>query len=143
MTMQILHLIIRGKWKSPNHSNDRSKDDTHKIKEEILKKIGKRIFEKEVGTNPDLDIDPKTEKIVLKGRGKYSREIFKTEIDADGYFVQCIVITDYPPYSDMRAKYHKTSTYYAIPPDIDILSLLLDHIFKQENNLDFVIEIAI
>jgi len=139
----MLHLIIRGRWKSPSHSNDRSKDDTHKIKEKILKEIGKRIFEKEVGKNPDLDIDPTTGKIILKGRGEYSRKIFETEIDADDYFVQCFLTTEYPPYFYMRAKYHEMGNYYAIPPDIDMLSLLLDHIFKQEDHQEFFIEIVI
>lgn len=141
--MTILHLIIRGRWRTPSHSNDRSKDDSHKIKEQILKKVGKHIFEREVGKNPDLDVDPTTEKIILKGRGNYSRKIYETELDADGYFVQCFLITEYPHYFYMRGRDPQLGNYYAIPPDIDMLSLLLDHIFKQENRQEFYIEIVI
>lgn len=141
--MPILYLIIRGRWRTPCHSNDRSKDDSHKIKEQILKKVGKRIFEKEVGKNPDLDVNPATEKIILKGRGTYSRKIFETELDADGYFIQCFLITEHPPYFYMRSRYREFGSYYAIPPDIDMLTLLLDHIFKQDIYQEFSIEIVI
>jgi len=143
MTMSILQLIIRGKWKSPQHSNQKSRDDTHKIKGEILNKIGKLIYEKKVGKNPDLDIDPKTKKIVLKGRGELSRKIFETEINADDFFIQFFVIAEHTPYLYRHVRHHITDQYYVIPPDIEILSLLLDHIFRQTNNLNFEIEIVI
>jgi hypothetical protein len=141
--MTILHIIIRGKWKSPEHSSDRSKDDTHKIKEEILNDVGKYIFEKEVGKNPDLDIDPQTEKIILRGRSGSSKKIFETNLNADGYFIKLFVITGYTPYFYRGVKYSKTANYYAIPPDIEILSLLLEYILMQENSQGFFIEIVI
>ncbi len=143
--MIILRLEIRGgRWKSPSNSKDRSKDDTHKIKEKILKEIGKHIFEKDVGKNPDLDIDPVTEKIILKGTAeKYSKEIFETEIDADKYFVKCYLATKYPRYLDMVAKHHKIGNYYIIHADINMVSLLLDHIFTQENHQEYFIDIVI
>ena len=141
--MTILHLIIRGRWKTPCHSNDRSKDDSHKIKEQILRKVGKHIFEREVGRNPDLDVDPKTEKIIFKGRGNHSQKIYETELDADDYFVQCFLVTGYSRYLYMRNKHGRLGHYYAIPPDADMLSLLLDHIFKQEGLQEFFIEIVI
>lgn len=139
----MLHLIIRGKWKSPNHSTDRKKDDTHEIKEEILKEAGRRIFEKRVGKNPDLDIDPLTEKIRLKGRGAQSKEIFETDINADDYFIQTFICTGYKSYFYRSIEDSGNTNYYAIPPDIEMLSLLLEHIFTQDNGREFFIEIII
>jgi hypothetical protein len=144
MTTTMLHLIIRGTWRTPSHSNDRSKDDTHKVKEQILKEVGKVIYEKKVGKNPDLDICPKTKKIILKGRKNYSKKICETELNAGDYFVQCFLLTKkYPHYFYMRGRCEKYSNCYMIPPDMDMLSLLLDHIFKQENFQEFYIDIVI
>lgn len=141
----MLRLIIRGKWKSPNHSSDRSKDDTHEIKRKILKEIGEHLFRKDVGNNPDIDINSKTKKIKLKGRGKFKGREFESDISVDKYFhLSFILVGELKPvfleeeYEDMGFDY-----YYVIPPDLEVLSRLIDYLFEQENEGDVLIHIAI
>jgi hypothetical protein len=89
----MMQLIVR-RWKTPNHSNDKSKDDSHSVKEEILKavrerdrRLNKKDFSHAVGKNPDLDIVDNI--IVLKGRGtKFrGRPYYKTGIPVEDHFV--------------------------------------------------------
>lgn len=82
----MLHLMV-GKWKTPNHSNCKADDDSHKVKKKILKRIGRKNFSKKVGDNPDIDITVEGV-IILKGRGKFkNRPYFVSDISADDYFV--------------------------------------------------------
>ncbi len=83
---RILHLIV-GKWRTLNHSTKKEFDDSHEVKAEILKKIGKKNFSKQVGNNPDIGI---TEQgmVILKGVGeKKHKPYYVTEISAEDYFV--------------------------------------------------------
>lgn len=81
-----LHLIV-GKWRTPYHSNKKEFDDSHKVKKEILKKVGKKKFENQVGSNPDLDIN-ENGVIILKGTGEYKRRpYYVTDISADDHFI--------------------------------------------------------
>ncbi|MDR1699557.1 MAG: hypothetical protein LBR75_07020 [Prevotellaceae bacterium] len=59
----MIHLII-GKWRTPKHSTQR--DDMHEVKKNILKRVGKKEFERQVGHNPDIDINLE-DIIILKG----------------------------------------------------------------------------
>lgn len=87
MTKDItLHIII-GKWRTRNHSTKNEFDDTHKIKKKILKRVGKKNYSKQVGTNPDLDINRK-DIIILKGTGLFKKKPnYETCIDANDHFV--------------------------------------------------------
>ena len=86
----LLRLIVRGKWKSPGHSSDRSKDDTHQIKKEILDSV-EVYFSTQVGDNPNIDIDPTTERIVLVGVGAFRRGRFITDLPASDFFVLALL----------------------------------------------------
>lgn len=90
-----LSLIIRGIWKTPNHSSDRRLDDTHKIKKQILNEVKRNHpkFAAKVGGNPDIDIDAMGEYIVLRAsrHSKFNGESIKTNVRADDYFVQFLV----------------------------------------------------
>jgi hypothetical protein len=81
-----LQLIINNKWRTPKHS-DKGHDDTHDVKQTILKNVGKKKFSWKVGDNPNLDIDIKDDFIILLGVGKFKNKSFKTKIHADDYFV--------------------------------------------------------
>jgi hypothetical protein len=93
MTTPMIHLII-GKWRTPNHSNKKSIDDSHQVKEEILhqirelsKKQNKKDYRKQIGDNPDIGINDNG-LIILIGRGDFKkRPYYVTEIPADDYFV--------------------------------------------------------
>lgn len=141
----MLRLIIRGKWKSPNHSNDRSKDDTHEIKRKILKEVGEYLYSKDVGKNPDIDIDPKTKKIKLKGRGKCKGKEFESDINADKYFSLSFILASElePLYAKVENEDIPYDYYYVIPPDIDVLEKLLDYLIKQECEINVHIQIVI
>lgn len=81
----MLHLIV-GKWRTPNHSNEKSEDDSHKVKRTILKQIGKRMYSKAVGNNPDIDINSEGV-IILKGTGERKRSYYVSDIPASDHFV--------------------------------------------------------
>lgn len=82
----ILHLII-GKWRTPNHATQKQNDDTHEVKKEILRQVGKKNFSKEVGANPDIGIS-EDGFIILKGTGDYKKKpYYVTEISAGDYFI--------------------------------------------------------
>jgi len=85
-----LHLIV-GKWKTPNHSNRKAEDDSHKVKDEILKRIQRINFSKKVGDNPDIDITVEGV-IILKGNGKFkNKPYFVSKIPAADYFILRLV----------------------------------------------------
>ncbi|ENI4128142.1 hypothetical protein ABXY91_001532 [Vibrio fluvialis] len=82
----VLDIVIRGRWQSPNHSNNKKNDDTHEVKREILDSVGKKVYEKLVGKNPDLDVN-NDGKIVLRGRpGKGCQKEYDTDLDAANFF---------------------------------------------------------
>ncbi|TXI46494.1 hypothetical protein [Methylophilus sp.] len=137
----MLHLIIRGKWKSPNHSKNKSEDDTHAVKKQILAAVGKYLYEKKVGTNPDIDVDPKTGKIQLKGRGKFDKKGFQSELDANEYFE--LLYLNVNDFSDeiRLLKIIELESFYVIPPSIEILDTLLKHLIDSNKFESFVIAI--
>jgi hypothetical protein len=93
MTTPIIYLIV-GKWRTPNHSNKKSEDDSHQVKEDILSQIrelsknqNKKDYRKQVGDNPDIGINDNGI-IILKGRGGFrKRPYYVTDISADDHFV--------------------------------------------------------
>lgn len=86
MSNTAAHLIIR-KWRTPNHSNKKELDDSHEVKDAILKDVGKENYKKQVGENPDLDINTDGN-IILKGVGKYKKKpYYVTGLSAEDYFV--------------------------------------------------------
>lgn len=155
----ILHLIV-GKWKTPNHSNKKADDDSHQVKEEILKQIGRSNFKKRVGKNPDIGISCHG-KIILIGRGPFSHKIYAdTEIHASEYFIlNFIPITETNeveislllPHNeedskDVRFEYI-SDRLYILPKDEKIVSAFVSHVIdeylnndnKQEENILVVI----
>lgn len=82
----MLQLII-GKWQTPNHSKKKKDDDTHQVKKDILREVGKAVFSKKVGKNPDLGID-ENNNIILKGVGEYKKKpYYVTKIKVEDYFI--------------------------------------------------------
>ena len=137
-----LRIIIADTWKSIGHSKDNSKNDSHRIKGKILKEVGKHIFEKKVGKNPDIDIDKKTKKIKLKGVGPYKGQIHETEIDAEDYFILFFFSSE--NYHDDTLNTDTSElefdSHYKIPLNLEVLSILLDYIFEKENERYIFIE---
>lgn len=79
-------IVINGRWESPNHSKKKKNDDTHDVKKEILDSVGRKVYEKLVGRNPDLDVN-NDEKIVLRARpGKGRQKEYETGLDAKDFF---------------------------------------------------------
>lgn len=148
-----LYLIIRGKWRTPNHSNKRSEDDTHKVKEEIYKAVGRRNFSGDVGSNPDIDVDDKTGKIILRGKGPFWKKTYPTSLPADDFFILCFsCIKDAEetevslllPQHDTPEKEHDSSMniirvnddlylddVYLVPEEDSVLSALIGLLFKM------------
>ncbi|HAT52871.1 MAG TPA: hypothetical protein DCS80_06350 [Betaproteobacteria bacterium] len=127
--MPLMHIIIRGKWKSPGDSKDRSKDDTHEIKRRILKEIKKCNYEKIVGRNPDLDINPKTGKIVLKGQGDFSGGLYESNIDSENYFISMLIGS--PPFLTKDGS-PEADELYIIPNEDQVILSLIDYIIEYD-----------
>jgi RHS repeat-associated protein len=53
------------------------------IKPKILKKVGKKTYERVVGRNPDIGVE--NGKIILKGNGPFKNKTYRTNLDADDY----------------------------------------------------------
>ncbi len=81
-----LHLCV-GKWKTPGDSKHKQDDDTHEVKKEIFKRIGKKNFQGKVGSNPDIEITDNGF-INLKGVGDgKKKKYYETDISAEDYFI--------------------------------------------------------
>lgn len=143
MVIQKVIGLIIGKWKTPNHSNRRSEDDTHEIKKQILKAIGNRNFTHEVGNNPDIDIN-KEGIIILKGRSDFkNKPYYVSDIRAEDFFIlrfsptiqdetiiECIMMKN-----NIRINLiPNLENLYIIPNEDDVLDLTIEFILNQYNN---------
>lgn len=164
----VLDIVIRGRWKSPNHSTNKEHDDTHEVKGEILKSVGRKVYEKLVGKNPDLDVN-NDGKIVLRGRpGKGCEEYYETDLDAVNFFddlyleiiidkyngsKHCIILTyEYAFHTKLHRNNIKKYLYekygddnfqshYLLPPSIE--ALVDTVIYKIENPKENICTIII
>lgn len=145
----ILHLILRDKWKTPCHSKNKSKDDTHEVKEDILKEVSKLFKGKKhvgkVGKNPDLDIN-EDDIIILKGVGQRKGNEFNTNISAAKFFVLAFTCTsktfeielyfaeahadERPDIYDIRFFGKHELCLYVIPNEPGILQELLNYLIN-------------
>lgn len=85
--------LIIGKWQTPKHSSKKEFDDSHEVKDYILKKIkehrkhqGLKPFDNSIGKNPNIGIT-KEGKIYLEGVNDFKRKIIDTELLAQDYFI--------------------------------------------------------
>ncbi|MGK7908163.1 MAG: hypothetical protein AB4040_13190 [Synechococcus sp.] len=139
-------LIIRGRWRSPNHSKDKRLDDSHQIKKEILKEV--KSYRKYVVKNPDIDVNSEG-KIVLIGavRGQYKGitlptdlhiqdfgfVIHLTRLDAKHTEVQLLFPLSFEENLQYESQEIETdflalSRIYIVPDNDDILDELIKHI---------------
>lgn len=140
----VLHLIIR-RWRTPSHSTKKELDDTHQVKEEILKRIGKKKYTKRVGDNPNLDITDDGV-IILKGTGDFKkRPIYVTGISADEHFVlrfvpvadtdeteiQILLLSNDEEDNDDLQNIEHFDQMFVIPNEAGIISLLIDNLIQQ------------
>ncbi|HHQ4767173.1 TPA: hypothetical protein ACSP3S_003321 [Aeromonas veronii] len=154
----VLDIVIRGRWKSPNHSTNKKLDDTHEVKGVILKSVGRKVYEKLVGKNPDLDVSDDG-KIILRDRSGTGRvKYYETDLDAVNFFddlyleiiidkcngsKHCIILTyEYEfhtmPHINNIKKYlyenygdDDFQSHYILPPSIE--ALVDSVIYKIEN----------
>ncbi len=143
----MLHLIVNNKWQTPNHSKERQSDDTHEVKKEILKAVGRRLYEKEVGKNPDIDID-RENRIVLKSvEKKFKRKpCYITKLKAEDFFILRFSVThnlveieylELPHKEQITINFmHYYQHAYILPQNIDLvlhtLDIVIDNIFDME-----------
>jgi hypothetical protein len=85
--------LVIGKWQSPKHSKQKEFDDSHEVKEMILKKIkehrkqqGLKPFDNYTGKNPNIGIT-KDGKISLEGVKVFKRNNIVTDLFAKDYFI--------------------------------------------------------
>ena len=151
-----MHMIIRGKWKSPKHSNDKNCDDSHDIKKQILKTVKKK-YSHRVGKNPDIDVD-KDDLIVLVGskRGEYKGKVFPTQLHIENFgFVLCFTQLDssYTELSlfsiqeiqqdftidgeNLETNFINFDRVYLIPENEEILDQLIQYILTTHSEMNF------
>ncbi len=156
---RILHLEV-GRWRTRKHSKSREHDDSHEVKEAILKEVrllcrekGERPFENQVGENPDIGIENGI--IILKGRGKFKNKTFITNgIALDDYFVLKFV-----PYGDENEIqllipdnskingntgelkiFQEYKHFYVIPKIDEVAVLLVEHLLAELNSNDIQLD---
>jgi len=119
------HLITDMGWRTPGHSTKKSEDDSHDVKKNILKKVGRERFRKDVGENPDIRVrhntDDKFDEIVLQGVGPHKGKVFPSGLRAEDYLVKGFMIGNLVPGAvydlDEIRQLHQTSPalrYFAI-----------------------------
>ena len=152
----MIRLIINGKWKTPNHNQDKTKDDFHRsVKKEILKRVGRKIYQKHVGKNPNIEIDKKTNKIVLKSQ-KEKNKIFPTDIPAEDHFILnfyfdplninnifSILSEDDCDLNCVNEYVSSCDLLYIIPPNEKLLEGLLDYLITNYKNQELKIVLHI
>lgn len=146
MPYQMCHLVVRGKWKSPGHSKHKRDDDTHEIKREILRAVGREVYERKVGCNPDIDVN-QDNVIVLKGTGHKKGQVHVTPIPAEDFFVLTFVKSktkdevrislrmpsDKPSAPSVSSL--KVNSTFLIPRDEDVFNWLLNYLFSRAGTL--------
>ncbi|PKG37124.1 hypothetical protein [Psychromonas sp. Urea-02u-13] len=146
----MLNMIMGHGWATPGELSDDEKsnkrknrkgkkiDDMHDVKKELLKDIGKSVYSKLVGDNPDIKIDKDTGNIILDGqRARNKGDSYHTEIHASGYFVRMYFITELDELY-LRKSRHK---YHLVPRDIDyIYKVIKNSINNKENEIVIVIK---
>ncbi len=152
---RMLHLEV-GKWRTTKHSKNREVDDSHEVKNAILKAVralfrekGEKGFENKVGTNPDIGIENNI--IILKGRDKFKNKPYiTTGIAADDYFI--LKFTSCENENEIRLLIpannktndntnelnilHEYRHVYIIPKIDEIAVSLVEHLLAELNSKD-------
>ncbi|NOH82137.1 hypothetical protein F0231_20705 [Vibrio sp. RE86] len=120
----MLNMIVGNGWATPGHFSDdeksykrknkkrkgKKKDDMHDVKKNILRDVGKNVYSKLVGDNPDIKVDKETDNIILESTNRKG-ESYDTEIYAGDYLVRMYLITEL---DDIYLR--KSSSHYNLVP---------------------------